>query len=261
MGSALCRLSKTSDEPMLALVPPLEQLVTSALLHRVHGALLARARVRLRRPAARGAHRVGGFGVARRSPGHRGLGSRSYPWVLDGQRDLAARAASSVVAAERHRAGVRIADRARADDGVPAAADDFGADELRFVARDLTGTSNLAVVPSQVVEAPDASNITSTPQVTSVLEGDEFAYDAMANDPDQGQAVIWTLPLAPQGASVSASGQVRLDEAPMGSRLDPTGDFSYRPTAPHGALNVTARAFDPRGAFVLRTFAPSTRSR
>ncbi len=50
-----------------------------------------------------------------------------------------------------------------------------------------------------------------------------------------------------------------LDEAPMGSRLDPiTGDFSYRPTAPHGALSVTVRAFDPRGAFVLRTFALST---
>ncbi|MBI4820419.1 MAG: hypothetical protein HY791_29400, partial [Deltaproteobacteria bacterium] len=109
--------------------------------------------------------------------------------------------------------------------------DDFGADELRFVARDPTGASNVAVVPIQVVEAPDAPNITSTPQITSVLEGDEFAYDATANDPDPGQAVTWTLPLAPQGASVSASGQVRLltSNAVVGPQLftlqatDPTG--------------------------------------
>ena len=79
-----------------------------------------------------------------------------------------------------------------------------GSDSLAFTVSDGIVTSAPATLTLSVTAANRAPTITSAP-VTGATTTTAYRYDALATDPDAGDTLSWTLPVAPSGMTVNAS--------------------------------------------------------
>jgi len=110
-----------------------------------------------------------------------------------------------------------------------------------FVVRatDLGGLFAEQAFEVDVASANDAPTITSSPVVTAT-EGLPYAYDVEASDPDIGDALEYTLPLAPAGATIDPA----------------SGLIAWTPSAAQLGLQAfVVRATDLGGLFAEQAFA------
>ena len=98
--------------------------------------------------------------------------------------------------------------------------------------------SNVATVTITVAGVNDAPSITSAP-VTAAVQGQPYAYDVDASDPDQGDVLAFSLVVSPSGMTIDSV----------------TGVIGWTPGAAQIGNNaVTVRVDDQDGLFATQSF-------
>ena len=137
----------------------------------------------------------------------------------------------------------RPADSAAVLANPTAVSPSFLADKAGTYSLDLTVSNagrasapdSVSITASKVNHAP---TITSSP-ITAATAGSAYTYPVTASDPDPGDVLTFSLPVAPTGMSINAA----------------SGLIQWTPTAGQvGSHNVSIRVQDPGGLFAPQSF-------
>jgi len=121
---------------------------------------------------------------------------------------------------------------------VALAAGETAIDSFAYTVKDRSGALSTARVTITVTGLNDGPTLASLPDL-SVKEGDTVAFVPIANDPDHGDKLVYSLVSGPDGATVDAQ----------------TGAFRWAARDGNETHNVTLRVTDAKGATNEKSFA------